>query len=133
MDKIIQLFSSDNKIIKIKIVNELNWCEVSLNTNGKEYYLGAETFKKICDRLLMVFESKSFQLTNFEIEGEKVFWILSLSETHTCMYGVLKDKFVLYIVKDGGEISDKIEISDTCKNEWIEKLNDFEITNLSSK
>ena len=85
MDKIIKLLA-DNKSLEFIIKNKSGWCQILFNQNNKTIQLGAHSIDTIKQKFQTVLNIDCFPESTSEVNGKKISWFLTLSETYCSCY-----------------------------------------------
>ena len=128
MAKVVEL-QADGNILRLEIVNELNWCQVYL-INDKITSLGADTAEIIKTRLVDYFRGKNTDKKLFYAHKDlELQWILSLSEKHATIYGTLatcSGDMKIFCVEDGGHFLSEMNLRKRDIKEWILTLENLQ-------
>jgi prophage antirepressor-like protein len=123
-DKVLTL-RTESVALEILPVLENGWTQVYFIAENQRYFLGAETLNYILNHLLDALGEKQTKPAG-SIEGEKVFWILSLCETHQAIYAVDTGKAMrFYIQNKNAEIIFRYNLSVQERHSWQQKIVEF--------
>jgi hypothetical protein len=110
--------------IQIHTSNE-SWCRCILVQGDNSYNLGAEPLEYITQRLLHALEMEAINASDSsgEFLGNKVVWVLSLSEQHFSSYMSFDgDCKLLFWQDSAAKFISAIHLSKTRTTEWAGQL-----------
>jgi hypothetical protein len=83
--KIMELLAG-NKSLEFIIQNEIGWCGIRFKKDSETIDLGADSIKIITKKLQTVLDTENFPESTSEINGKKISWFMTLSETYCSCY-----------------------------------------------
>lgn len=123
MGKIIKLMAG-NHMLKLEADNSSNWCKVYFfdHQKGSSVLLGADDLKSICSKLYSALKMENLNGKEiYKHETQELFWILSLFEQHTSIYGSLTDNLdmKIFCVEDCGCFLPEVHLEKQDIEKWI--------------
>ncbi|MDX2105408.1 MAG: hypothetical protein SFY67_03310 [Candidatus Melainabacteria bacterium] len=116
------LGSSEVRLI-LSVGKENDWTGVTLERDGRAEFLGAEVLRIIAERLRNALTKPDMNLSDHEINGFKVRWILNLAEMHCSFYCALEDGKIRLFIKDSeGDLIHSFVLSPKEVDSWINNL-----------
>ena len=106
-------------------VEENGWTKCYLPKEGSEAFLGADTISNIASRLLSNLTEAGIKSSG-EIDGQPVYWVMSLSETHHTLYYYRQGIDQILIWQDAkANLTAKSKLSNAELQKWREQLTPF--------
>ncbi len=124
-DKLV-LRGADGDLLLEVAINQYGWTRCYLANGQQNIFLGAETIGYIVTRLL---EGLDEQATSSEVDlrGEKVRWVLSLSERHHVLYATFDSPEQKLFWQDANGDTTRIigvtTLHPEQKKQWLAQLN----------
>lgn len=108
---------------RLMLSGQPEWCELRLETLGREIELGADSAAVVLGRLASAVAEPLTLEPAGEIGGLSVAWVVSLSEQHTTIYvGASKSRRVLFFQDADGRTLARVDLDERRRGEWSEKL-----------
>ena len=115
------LLRADTQRIELDVTDP-GWCRCWLYDGANRIYLGAETSRYIQSHLLDGLENNPEKIAGI-INGEEVYWILSLEEAHHTLYCTVSNEDKILFWQDKyAKIISEIKLPAEKVNEWIDQL-----------
>lgn len=119
---------AENVAFEITPILENGWTQVYFIVENQKYFLGAETLNYILNHLLDALGGKQTKPAG-TIEGEEVFWVLTLSEIHSSIYAAIGEIIRFYIQDKNAEIIFRFNLSIQERLIWQQKITEFPVLN----